>query len=306
MIPNKTSSVYKTVANRAKVFIERHWRDDLTLQQIAAHVFMSPFHFQRIFKKETGESPKDYLTRLRIDGAAVTLRVDQEKSMYEVAADCGFSFQSVFARAFRHRFRMSPTVFRRLSLSEITKLAVWDKSLQRLVLKELYKLLSPAERKKILASIKVKHIELTRVIYSLTTMKSEEHIVGEFHALAHRAAAYDLPIVHGECYGVMNDFPLHTPQKKCRYKVCLSIPPSADVPSNFFSMEIGGGKFVVFPVRGNIEKMIERVIFFFNEWLYKSSYKMADYFWFERFTDLPSLKTYSRAEREFYIPIKPL
>ena len=53
------------------------------------------------------------------------------------------------------------------------------------------------------------------------------------------------------------------------------------------------------------EKMIQLAVLFFNEWLRKSKYKMADLYWFERFAELPAPKGYTAAEREFYFPIKP-
>ncbi len=305
MNSNKTSTTYEAIANRAKEFIERHWRENLTLEQIAAEVFMSPFHFQRIFKKETGETPKEYLTRLRIEGAVHILRADPEKSVFDVVMDCGFSSQSVFARAFHQRFGMSATEFRKLSFSEMAHLSVWDPSIHQFLLSELHRTYSPSAQKKFLASITVKRVEPINVIYAPTTMKSENHIVDAFQALANRAEAYDLVTATAEYYGLMYDFPLHTPLEKCRYKVCLSVPNEMIVHSTFYRMKIEGGKYAVFPLKGNIETMIQLAVLFFNDWLRESPYKMADLYWFERFTNLPTPKTFSTAVREFYFPLKP-
>lgn len=305
MRSNQTSATHEAIANRAKEFIEQHWRENLTLEQIAAEVFMSPFHFQRIFKKETSETPKEYLTRLRIDGAVHMLRAHPEKSVFDVVMDCGFSSQSVFARAFHQRFGISATEFRQLSFSELAHLPVWDPSITQFLLSESQKTYSPRVRKKFLASITVKRVEPVNVIYAPTTMKSENHIAEAFQALASRAEAHDLVTAAAGYYGLMYDFPLHTPLEKCRYKVCLSVPNEMSVDSTFYTMKIDGGKYAVFPLKGDIETMIQLAVLFFNDWLRKSPYKMAGLYWFERFATLPTLKNFSTAVREFYIPIRP-
>jgi AraC family transcriptional regulator len=293
------------IANRAKEFIELHWQENLTLEQIAAHVLMSPFHFQRIFKKETGETPKEYLTRLRIEGAVHLLRAFPEMSVYEVVMDSGFSSQSVFARAFHQKFGMSATEFRNLSFSEVAKLSVWDPGIRRFLLSELHTKYSPRERKKFLASVTVKRIQPIDVIYAPTTMKSEGHIADAFQSLVNHAEVYDLITPDAEYYGLMYDFALHTPLEKCRYKVCLSVPEGAVVHSKFFRMKINGGKYATFPFKGNFETMIELSLLFFNDWLSERQYTMAELRWFERFRTLPAANTYSTMMREIYIPIKP-
>src|SRR5512135_1908484 len=107
---------HKAVVTRAKEYIEQHWHENLSLSQIAAQVFLSPFHFQRVFKQETGETPKEYLTRIRLEGAVQHVRIDLDMSVYEVGVECGFSSPAVFSRAFRKRFGVSPSVFRTLPI----------------------------------------------------------------------------------------------------------------------------------------------------------------------------------------------
>jgi AraC family transcriptional regulator len=293
------------IVNRAKEYIERHWRENLQLDQIAAQVFVSPFHFQRIFKKETGETPKEYLTRIRLEGAVQMIRVDLQKSVYDVGVDCGFSSQSVFARAFRQRYGVSATELRNLPFSEVAKLPVWGTDIRKVYQDHLHAIVSPGQRKRFFDSITFERIEPLDVIYLPTTMKSEEHIGDEFRKLASLAAAHDLTPNVTQCYGIMYDFPLHTPLDKCRYRVCIPIPAETTVHLKVFRMKIPGGKYAVYPLKGDFETMIRHSILFFSDWLRESHYERAEHFLLERFTSLPGPTTYTKLRRELYVSIKP-
>ena len=97
MREKRTPAAHPHTVSKAKEFIERHWQEPITLEQMARQVFVSPFHFQRIFKAETGESPKEYLTRIRLENAVQRIRIDLHKTVYEVGLECGFSSKAVFA-----------------------------------------------------------------------------------------------------------------------------------------------------------------------------------------------------------------
>jgi AraC family transcriptional regulator len=296
---------HKAIIARAEEYIEQHWRENLTLRQIAAQVYLSPFHFQRIFKKETGETPKEYLTRIRLESAIQMIRVDLDKSAYDVGFECGFSSQSVFARAFRQRFGIQPTRFRELPFSAVAKLAVWDTGIRKVFQSHLHMMIGPMKRRHFLDSVTVRRVQPIDVVYLPTTMISEEHIGEEFQKLAGLAAAHELPTDSVRCFGLMLDFPLHTPLEKCRYKVCLAVPGDAEIPPRFFRRKIAAGQFAIFAFKGNIETMIQMSILFFNTWLTGSHYQRGGHFLLERFTELPGPRNYSKLSREFWVPIKP-
>jgi len=304
-LPQKSPS-HQTIVTKAKEYIELHWQENLSLEQIAGHVFVSPFHFQRIFKSETGETPKEFLTRVRLENAIQRIRIDVHKSAFEVGMECGFSSQAVFARAFRQKFGVSATQFRNMTFAEVSKLAVWEPSIQKAFKHMLVKKVSEEERKQFYKSLTFKRTEPLTVIYHPTTMLSEEHLGEEFEKLARRAAAYDVEVDTSHCYGAMYDFPLHTPLEKCRYRVCIGVPAESAKLSKFSTMTIPGGKFGAFPLKGNIELMIRLSILFFDEWLRASNFERSEHYYLERFSALPGPKTYTKLPREVYVPLKPV
>lgn len=229
-------------------------------------------------------------------------------SVFEVALECGFSSQAAFARAFRQKFGVSATEFRNLSFSEVAKLAAgWEPSIQKIFQHLLVKRLSPKEEEKLRKSITLKRIEPLTVIYRATTMISEELIGEEFQRLADRAEAHDLEVDMSQCFGAMYDFPLHTPLEKCRYRVCIGVLGDSAKHPTFSTMTLSGGKYGVFPVKGDFEFAIRNSIFFFSEWLKASHFQRSEesYLYLERFSALPGPKTYSTTAREIYVPLKP-
>lgn len=55
--------------NRVLDYLYAHLDKDISFEQLAAEANYSPYHFARLFKQTTGESPHQYLTRLRIEKA---------------------------------------------------------------------------------------------------------------------------------------------------------------------------------------------------------------------------------------------
>jgi AraC family transcriptional regulator of adaptative response/methylated-DNA-[protein]-cysteine methyltransferase len=74
---------------KAIYYIEEHADQQPGLEEVSAHVGLSPYHFQRIFKKWTGVSPKRFLQFLTVENAKQLL--DQSASVLETSYDVGLS-----------------------------------------------------------------------------------------------------------------------------------------------------------------------------------------------------------------------
>jgi AraC-like DNA-binding protein/ligand-binding sensor protein len=101
---------------RAKLFIGEHQAESLSLDQLAHTLNISTFYFCKMFKKATGLTFTEYLSRARIERAK-NLLLNPNVRVSEVAYDCGFISLTHFNRTFKRVVGKSPTVYRRGLLS---------------------------------------------------------------------------------------------------------------------------------------------------------------------------------------------
>ena len=73
---------------------------------------MSRYHLSRLFQREMGFSPHEYLIETRLRAAKNQLS-DSDASVEQIAINCGFSCSSNFIRAFRQNMGMTPLQFRK-------------------------------------------------------------------------------------------------------------------------------------------------------------------------------------------------
>lgn len=95
----------------ACAYINRHFTSPIPLSALAERAALDPFYFSRLFHRETGMSPHQYLMETRISCARYLLK-STSLSIKAIAARCGFSSESHFCSCFKKREGISPSGFR--------------------------------------------------------------------------------------------------------------------------------------------------------------------------------------------------
>jgi AraC family transcriptional regulator len=85
--------------------------DPLTVADLAAEAHLSPYHFLRVFREATGETPHRYLTRLRM-AQARRLLDGTRLPLDDIAARCGFSSAAALSAAFLRHVGVRPSAYR--------------------------------------------------------------------------------------------------------------------------------------------------------------------------------------------------
>ena len=92
-------------------YIDDHYMEDLTLEDIAASTGFSMYHFSRLFKQYTNMNFKDYLCQKRTHAATILL-LNSDLSVTEIAFEVGFSSISSFYRSFNQQENCAPGEYR--------------------------------------------------------------------------------------------------------------------------------------------------------------------------------------------------
>mgnify|MGYP001271519291 CR=1 FL=1 len=99
------------MVNRAIQHIERDLQHALTVEEVAASVHYSRFHFVRLFQGMTGETVYDYIRKRRLHEAAREL-LTTNKTILEIALDYQYQSHEAFSRSFKRAFGQCPRSYR--------------------------------------------------------------------------------------------------------------------------------------------------------------------------------------------------
>lgn len=85
---------------KVKTYIETHFKEELTRESLASEVFMNPDYLSKLFKKNTGSSLMDYVTKVRIERAKELLE-RTVLTISEIAIETGYSNTAYFTKMFK-------------------------------------------------------------------------------------------------------------------------------------------------------------------------------------------------------------
>ncbi len=129
---------------RATEIIKLRYSEPITLNEIAAEVFVSPYHFSRIFSRDVGLTPGRYLTAVRLF-AAKRLLLTTELTVSDIVCSVGYNSVGTFTSRFTRLVGMSPTQYRDPDVSRLFVAASHDffrmPDLEEMVAASRYRLL---------------------------------------------------------------------------------------------------------------------------------------------------------------------
>lgn len=99
------------VLQRALLYIGQKYKEDISMEQTAEYVNLSPYYFSKLFKLHTGENFIDYLTRLRMEEAK-RLIGEQSLSLKEICFEVGYNDPNYFSRVFKKAIGITPSDYR--------------------------------------------------------------------------------------------------------------------------------------------------------------------------------------------------
>jgi two-component system response regulator YesN len=111
LITNWQASKSESMIEKAIKYIEEKYSSEIRLMDVAGHVHLNPSYFSVLFKKVTGETLTRYITRYRMEKAALLLR-NTDMKIFEIACAVGFDEPNYFTNVFKQQYQMSPKEYR--------------------------------------------------------------------------------------------------------------------------------------------------------------------------------------------------
>lgn len=106
------SGLAHNALRQAQDYLRANYADDISLEQLAQVVYLSPFHLSRLFREQLGLPPHTYLNQIRVNRAKTLLNTGL--SLTEVAHTVGFADQSHLTKAFKRVVGVPPGQYRKI------------------------------------------------------------------------------------------------------------------------------------------------------------------------------------------------
>ena len=97
---------------KAVNYIEENLQEEISTEMLAEMVSLSPFYFQRLFKRLVNKSVQEYVKLRRLSKAITQLHADDQRIL-DVALTYGFSSHANFTRAFKETYGITPEEYKK-------------------------------------------------------------------------------------------------------------------------------------------------------------------------------------------------
>ena len=101
-------------------YINQHYREKLTTEQLSAHVSLNQNYLIRIFKQQLNMTPNEYIQETRLFYARELL-LNSQLSIQEIADACGFQSCAYFSKVFKAHIQATPSEYRKNMITAISR-----------------------------------------------------------------------------------------------------------------------------------------------------------------------------------------
>lgn len=237
--------------NNALHSIHRSLANPITVTQLAAQSSYSVFHFQRLFKAQTGLSVNQYIRQTRLEWVANLLLFHPQRSVAELADVCGFQSTTTFSNRFKSHFGVTPKQWRQHQQPAQAGNAAF----------RLSSTLS-FEPPQIIQLPEQPVIYLRHYGYDHSIRQVWQKLEYWQHANA---------VAVGEMISLYHSNPLLTPRANCRYVAAMQVAANASIPSGVGRMNIPGGWFLSCRAQGEYGDVLNLWQYLYYQYLPKQA-----------------------------------
>ena len=292
---SKSFAIYSDRIHKALDFINGHLGEKICLEDVAQAAFFSSYHFHRLFTGFIGETPDDYIRRLRLEKSARMLLSNNPFSITDIALYCGFSTQSLFSRNFKNHFGMSPSEWKSKNRQGKSKNTNEKKTCNSYI--PVYEGVLDVE----VINMSSFPVAFIRHLKGYTEATREM-----FARLVAWAKPRGLMVRDTKLISFHLDNPAVTPENKCRTYAGISLQKPVETKGDVSIMEIPAGMYAKARFRGEPQMINHFYRRLFREWVVYSGFYADDFPIYHVLINLPSSRSDSSFEFYSFIKIRSL
>ncbi len=285
-----------------KVLVHLHQRidDEVSLDELARVACFSRYHFHHIFSGMMGESLKEHVRRLRLERAAIQLKLSR-RSVTQIALDAGYQAHEAFTRVFKATYGVSPLQFR-VKRSPFAAVAAPSGVHYR----EGKPLKNFKTNRCGLQNMNVKiiSIEPKRVAF-LRHAGPYNQVASTWDKLLPALGKEGLLGGDSEFIGVCHDDPDVTPAEKIRYDACVTVDEKFVPWGEIGVQTIAGGEYAVATHFGPYGRMGETYAKLLGQWLPRSGRELRSGPCFEVYLNDPNSTEPAELLADLCAPLQP-
>jgi AraC family transcriptional regulator len=244
---------------KALWFVESHLREPITLEEIATHSGVSPYHLTRAFDAAIGHSLIRYVRGRRLSEAARQLS-NGAPDILTVALDAGYGSHEAFTRAFRDQFGLTPEQVRdqgQLANLSLMEPIVMDSTPMPNLAPPRFETKKPL----LLAGLNARYNQQT--IAGIPSQWERLHPY-----LAHLPKKVD-ETAYGACYNTDEE-------GNFDYLAGIEVRDFSDLPEEFATLRVPAQRYAVFRQSEHISSIRRTFSAIWSQWLPESGHKPAD------------------------------
>ena len=289
--------------NRVIDHIRENLTGDLRLDALAHVASFSPYHFHRVFKAIVGETLNGFIRRVRVQSAASQLIHNPDRTITEIAVNCGYSSPSAFAREFRQHFGVSASRFR---TGGTESLARFREELEERGAEFTNPPDLSSTRSDMVFRVDVRQLPELRVAYVRHVGRYNE-IGKTFRRLMRWAGPRGLfRLPDTKVLAVYYDNPDVTTVDKLRADACVTVPEGTKTRRDIGTMRIPGGLFGVATVEIDPSQYGEAWDRLMTDWMPQSGYQPDGRLCYELYLNNPEKHPEGKHIVEICEPIRLL
>lgn len=271
----------------------------VSLSELAELADLSPFHFHRVFQAMIGETPNDFMKRLRLERAVYLMSFGKQSSLTSIALSCGFGSSSDFTRSFKQRYGVAPSKFDAMAWQAESGQRIQDAAEQSLF--RLDK--NPNRENPDHFRVKVREFPSRLVAYiRVSNPYQGDAVVKAAKRLI--AVATDRNLDHGQWLGYQFESPKVTALERCYYCVAVEVQAECKLPSDVSFYRFPAMTVAEVEMKGGIDLEIRLLQWLYGSWLPRSNYVPDDQPCFEAWHGQPFQHGNSHFELSIHLPIR--